>query len=91
VYERCGENVRSGVVKSVLYSVEVTDGKETRFRNCGNVIGHRECRIKDHIKIVCWGSWCNDVVRWHEMTGFGDVGKLSRKTNEEKLRFGLIK
>jgi len=40
--------------------------------------------------ILCRGSWCNDGVRWHEKTGVGNFGKLSRKTNEEKLRFGLI-
>jgi len=44
--------------------------------------------IKDDTMIACWRSWCNDGVRWHEKTGVGDFGKLSRYTNEEKLRFG---
>jgi len=86
--------VRSGVVKSALYLAEVMDGWETRFMNCGNVIRHRECRIKDDNNITCWWSWCNDGVngvRWHEKTWVGDFGKLSSKTSEEKHRFGLIK
>jgi len=42
-------------------------------------------------KIIPRGSWCNDGVRWYEKSGVGDFGKVSRKTNEEKLGFGLIK
>ena len=33
VDERCGNSVRSGVIKGISYSGEVTDGYETRLKN----------------------------------------------------------
>jgi len=55
------------------------------------VIGHKKSRINDDTKVACWGSWCNDGVRWHEKTWVQYFGKLSKKPNEEKLGFWLIK